>query len=56
MQRGASGIEVNLPPFIVGFYENQVFRIDETFAQLFEDYYHEVYKLNYSRSNPNSTG
>jgi Na+-translocating ferredoxin:NAD+ oxidoreductase subunit B len=42
MQRGAMGIEINLPPFVVGFYENQVFRIDETFAQLFEDYYHEV--------------
>ena len=42
MQRGASGIEVFLPPFIVGFYENQVFRIDETFAQLFEDYYQEA--------------
>lgn len=42
MGRGASGIEVNLPPFIVGFYENQFFRIDETFAQLFEDYYYEV--------------
>ena len=42
MQRGASGIEINLPPFIVGFYENQVFRIDKTFAQIFEDYYREV--------------
>ncbi|MBW6467146.1 MAG: 4Fe-4S binding protein [Brevefilum sp.] len=42
MQRGNSGIEINLPPFIVGFYENQVFRIDETFAQLFEDYYREI--------------
>ena len=42
MRRGTSGIEINLPPFIVGFYENQVFRIDETFAQLFEDYYREV--------------
>jgi Na+-translocating ferredoxin:NAD+ oxidoreductase subunit B len=42
MQRRTSGIEINLPPFIVGFYENQVFRIDETFAQLFEDYYREV--------------
>lgn len=41
-QRGADGIEVNMPPFIVGFYENQVFRMDETFAQLFEDYYQEA--------------
>lgn len=38
MQRGTQGIKVSLPPFIVGFYEHQVFRMDETFAQLFEDY------------------
>lgn len=42
MKRGNQGVEVNLPPFIVGFYEHQVFRMDETFAQLFEDYYHEA--------------
>jgi Na+-translocating ferredoxin:NAD+ oxidoreductase subunit B len=42
MRRGTSSIEINLPAFIVGFYENQVFRIDETFAQIFEDYYREV--------------
>lgn len=42
IQRGTDGIEINMPPFIVGFYENQVFRMDETFAQLFEDYYQEA--------------
>lgn len=42
MRRGPNGLEISLPPFIIGFYENQVFRIDETFAQLFEDYYREV--------------
>lgn len=39
---GPDGPEISLLPFIVGFYENQVFRMDETFAQLFEDYYQEA--------------
>ena len=42
MRRGDQGIEVSLLPFIVGFFERQVFRMDKTFAQLFEDYYHEA--------------
>ncbi len=42
-QRGESGIEVMLLPFVVGFYEMQVSRMDETFAQLFEDYFHEAF-------------
>jgi NAD-dependent dihydropyrimidine dehydrogenase PreA subunit len=42
LNRGESGIEIRLFPFIVGFYENQVSRMDETFAQLFEDYYREA--------------
>ena len=41
MRRGSQGVEVSLLPFIVGFYERQVFRMDETFAQLSEDYFHE---------------
>jgi ferredoxin len=32
-----------LYPFVVGFYENQVNRMDETFAQLFEDYFHQAF-------------
>jgi ferredoxin len=31
-----------MPPFIVGFYENQVWRMDADFAHLFEEYYHEA--------------
>ena len=42
LRLGPDGPELSLPPFIVGFYENQVFRMDATFAQLFEDYYHEA--------------
>jgi Na+-translocating ferredoxin:NAD+ oxidoreductase subunit B len=41
MRRGPEGIEVSLLPFVVGFYERQVFRMDETFARLSEDYFHE---------------
>ncbi len=44
MRRGNQGIEVSLLPFIVGFYERQVFRMDKTFAQLFEDYIQEARK------------
>lgn len=43
LNRGVDGIEVMLYPFVVGFYENQVDRMDETFAQLFEDYFHEAF-------------
>lgn len=43
LKRGDNGIEVMLYPFVVGFYENQVDRMDETFAQLFEDYFHEAF-------------
>lgn len=42
MLRSDRGIEISLLPFVVGFYERQVFRMDDTFAQLFEDYYHEA--------------
>lgn len=39
---GPGGTEASLQPFIVGFYESQVFRMDETLAQLVEDYFHEA--------------
>lgn len=39
---GPSGTEASLQPFIVGFYESQVFRMDETLARLVEDYFHEA--------------
>ena len=42
LNRSDQGIEVLLLPFIVGFYENQRDLMDETFARLFEDYYHEA--------------
>lgn len=42
-RRGESGIEVMLLPFVVGFYEMQVSSIDETFAKLCEDYFHEAF-------------
>jgi len=42
--QSAEGIALKLLPFIVGFYENQVFQMDETFAKLFEDYYRQVQK------------
>ncbi len=41
--RGESGIEVALLPFVVGFFENQVNRMDEGFAILYEKYYHEAF-------------
>jgi ferredoxin len=44
MKRGKEGVEVKLLPFIVGFYENQVNRMDETFARLFERYYSFVHQ------------
>jgi ferredoxin len=43
LTRGDKGVEVMLFPFVVGFYENQVSRMDETFAQLFEDYFHQAF-------------
>lgn len=43
LNRTADGIEVKLLPFIVGIYENQNKRIDQTFAQLMEDYHHEAF-------------
>jgi len=42
IKRSEEGVEVELFPFIVGFYENQRERMDETFARLFEDYYQQV--------------
>ena len=52
MRRGTEGVEVSLLPFIVGFYERQVFRMDETLARLSEDYFHEglmrCFRLNLS--------
>lgn len=39
---GPSGTEASLQPFIVGFYESQVFRMDEAFARLFEAYYRDA--------------
>lgn len=42
MRRGHQGVEVSLLPFIVGFYERQVFRMDKTLAQLVEDYFQEA--------------
>jgi electron transport complex protein RnfB len=45
-ERGEGGLSFKLIPFIVGFYEHQNARIDEEFARLFEDYYHEaLYKM-----------
>lgn len=42
LKRTSRGIEVLMLPFIVGFYENQRDRMDEAFANLFEDYYREA--------------
>lgn len=41
--RGENGMEVALLPFVVGFFENQVNRMDEEFAQLYEAYYKEAF-------------
>ena len=43
LNRTANGIEIKLLPFIVGIYENQNNRIDQTLAQLMEDYHHEAF-------------
>jgi len=42
LRGGPDGTEARLLPFIVGIYENQVFAMDEYFAQLFEAYYQEA--------------
>ena len=44
MRRGSDGVEVSLLPFVVGFYERQVFRMDQTLAQLIEDYFKESFQ------------
>lgn len=41
--RGEKGIEIGLLPFVVGFFENQVFRMDKAFADVYEAYYHEAF-------------
>ena len=43
MRRGDQGVEVSLLPFVFGFYERQVFRMDKAFAQLIEDYFQESF-------------
>ncbi|MFN2303768.1 MAG: 4Fe-4S binding protein, partial [Anaerolineales bacterium] len=43
LNRTERGIEVKLLPFIVGIYENQNNRIDQTLAQLMDDYFHEAF-------------
>ncbi len=43
LSRGEEGILVRLFPFVVGFYENQFDRMDESFAQLFEAYYQDSF-------------
>jgi len=46
IERGQGGLAFKLMPFVVGFYERQNAQIDQEFAQLFEDYYHEaLYKM-----------
>lgn len=41
--RGDNGIEVGLLPFVVGFFENQVYRMDKHFADVYEAYYKEAF-------------
>ena len=41
--RGENGMAVGLLPFVVGFFENQVFRMDKTFADVYEAYYKEAF-------------
>lgn len=41
--RGEEGIEVGLLPFVVGFFENQVYRMDKKFAETYEAYYQEAF-------------
>ncbi|MFO7890365.1 MAG: 4Fe-4S binding protein [bacterium] len=46
IERGKGGFRFKLIPFIVGFYERQNAEIDQKFARLFEDYYHQaLYKM-----------
>jgi len=42
IKRGEKGLQVQLLPFVVGFYENQAATIDENFANLFEAYFQEA--------------
>ncbi|MFH1943382.1 MAG: 4Fe-4S binding protein [bacterium] len=44
IQRGEGHLLFGLRPFIVGIYEEQLRRMDEDFARLFEEYYREVFK------------
>jgi len=41
--RGEKGIEIGLLPFVVGFFENQVYRMDKKFAEVYEAYYKEAF-------------
>ena len=41
--RGEQGIEIGLLPFVVGFFENQVYRMDKKFAEVYEAYYREAF-------------
>lgn len=41
--RGETGLAVGLLPFVVGFFENQVFRMDKHFADVYEAYYKEAF-------------
>ena len=41
--RGETGMAVGLLPFVVGFFENQVFRMDKKFAEVYEAYYQEAF-------------
>jgi Na+-translocating ferredoxin:NAD+ oxidoreductase subunit B len=42
IRKGEGEFTYALRPFVVGFYEGQVSRMDAEMAQLFEDYYHET--------------
>jgi electron transport complex protein RnfB len=44
IQRGEGCLLFGLRPFMVGIYEEQLRRMDEELAQLFEQYYREVFK------------
>jgi ferredoxin len=44
LSRSNNEMSVILLPFVVGFFENQVERMDQSFAQLFEEYYSEASK------------
>lgn len=42
LRYGPGGTEASLQPFVVGIFGSQVFRMDRTFAQLFDDYHREA--------------